>query len=110
VSKVLEDQGHDAETVALFLMRCLFTMFACSPGIELLPQASFHDILQRCEKDPSRFIPMVGQLWEAMDRGDFAYALEKRVRRFNGEFFRTRTVLELGRAEIGELRHAAAAD
>jgi hypothetical protein len=109
VSKALE-QDHDAETVALFLMRCLFTMFACSPGIELLPQASFHDILQRCEQDPSRFVPMIGQLWEAMDRGDFAYALEKRVRRFNGEFFRIRTVPTLGRAEIAELRHAAAAD
>src|SRR4051794_24511129 len=110
VSKALEDQEHDAETVALFLMRCLFTMFACSPGIELLPEASFRDILARCEQDPSIFVPKVGQLWEAMDKGGFAHALEKKVRHFNGEFFRTRTVLKLGRAEIGELRHATAAD
>jgi hypothetical protein len=110
VSKALEDQGHDAEEVAMFLMRCLFTMFACSPGIELLPEHSFRDLLQRCEQDPSRFVHMVGQLWEAMDKGDFAFALEAKVRRFNGEFFRTRTVLPLGREEIGELRRAASAD
>ena len=110
VSKALEDQGHDAEDVAMFLMRCLFTMFACSPGIELLPEHSFRDLLQRCETDPSRFVHMVGQLWEAMDKGEFAFALEAKVRRFNGEFFKTRTVLPLGREEIGELRRAAAAD
>jgi hypothetical protein len=110
VSKALEDQGHDAEEVAMFLMRCLFTMFACSPGIELLPQHSFRTLLQRCEQDPSRFVHMVGQLWEAMDKGDFAFALEAKVRRFNGEFFKTRTVLPLGREEIGELRRAASAN
>jgi hypothetical protein len=85
-------------------------MFACSPGIELLPEHSFRNLLQRCEADPSRFVHMVGQLWEAMDKGDFAFALEAKVRRFNGEFFRTRTVLPLGREEIGELRRAASFD
>jgi hypothetical protein len=110
VSKALEDQGHDPEQVAMFLMRCLFTMFACSPGIELLPEHSFRDLLRRCQDDPSRFVYMVGQLWEAMDTGAFAFALEAKVRRFNGEFFRTRTVLPLDREEIGELRRAASAD
>ncbi|MGE0418089.1 MAG: class I SAM-dependent DNA methyltransferase [Acetobacteraceae bacterium] len=108
VSKALEDQGHPAEAVAMFLMRCLFTMFAQS--VDLLPAGSFHDLLARCEDDPSRLPHMVGQLWEAMDKGDFAYALESKVRRFNGEFFRERTVLPLGREEIGELRRAAAYD
>ena len=110
VSKALEDQGHDAETVAMFLMRCLFTMFACSPGIALLPESGFRDLLTRCEKDPSRFVFMVEQLWEAMDQGKFAFALEAKVRRFNGEFFKTRTVLPLARPEIAELRRAAGFD
>jgi hypothetical protein len=87
-------------------MRCLFTMFAEDVG--LLPEDSFRDLLKRCEQDTSRFQPMVGNLWAAMDTGDFAYALEAKVRRFNGAFFKTRTVLPLGRAEIGELRAAAA--
>jgi hypothetical protein len=108
VSKALEAEHHAPEDVAMFLMRCLFTMFAEDVG--LLPKASFRRLLERCEQDPDRLQPMVGQLWEAMDRGDFAIAIEARVKRFNGEFFKTRTVLPLARAEIGELRQAASYD
>ena len=108
VSRALEEHKYDAEEVAMFLMRCLFTMFAEDVG--LLPKASFRNLLERCEQDPSRLGHMVGQLWEAMDTGDFAYALETKVRRFNGVFFKTRTVLPLGREEIGELRRAASYD
>ncbi len=108
VSKALEADHHRPEDVAMFLMRCLFTMFAEDVG--LLPKASFRNLLERCEQDPDRLQPMVGQLWEAMDRGDFAIAIEARVRRFNGEFFKNRTVLPLRREEIGELRQAASYD
>ena len=86
-------------------MRCLFTMFAEDVG--LLPEKSFRQILKRCEKDTTKFQPIIGQLWEAMDKGEFAHAIEARVRRFNGEFFKTRDVLPLQREEIGELRQAA---
>ncbi len=108
VSKALEAGGHPAEEVAHFLMRCLFTMFAEDVG--LLPEAAFKTVLERCEADTAKFVPMVGQLWEAMDEGGFAYALEARVRKFNGAFFKQRGVLPLGREEIGELRRAAGHD
>ena len=108
VSKALEAANYPAEEVAMFLMRCLFTMFA--EDIGLLPSASFRNLLERCEKDPSRFQPMVGQLWEAMDRGGFAYALETDVKQFNGEFFKSRAAVPLKREEIGELRSAAGYD
>src|SRR3546814_4713697 len=45
-----------------------------------------------------------------MDRGDFAYAIEKKVLRFNGSLFRDAKVFPLGREEIGELRRAAEKD
>jgi hypothetical protein len=105
VSKALEAKKLPPEDVAAFLMRCLFTMFAEDVG--LLPEASFRNVLERCERDTSKFQPMVGQLWEAMDKGEFAYAIEAKVRQFNGEFFKSRNVLPLGREEIGELRQAA---
>jgi SAM-dependent methyltransferase len=108
VSKALEAKGFPPEEVAMFLMRCLFTMFAEDVG--LLPEASFKGVLERCEAEPSKFVPMVGQLWEAMDRGDFAYAIECKVRCFNGAFFKERKVLPLGPEEIGELRRAAGFD
>ncbi len=108
VSKALERGGHKAEEVAMFLMRCLFTMFA--EDVELLPEKSFKSVLQRCEQDPSKLQYMIGQLWEAMDQGGFAFAIESKVKQFNGEFFKTRTVLPLAREEIGELRRAAEND
>ena len=107
VSKTL-DKTYPAEDVALFLMRCLFTMFA--EDVELLPKDSFRKVLERCETDVSKFQPMVGQLWEAMDKGDFAYAIEQKVKRFNGAFFKQRKVLPLATEEIGELKQAAAHD
>jgi hypothetical protein len=108
VSKALEKAKYPPEIVAMFLMRCLFTMFA--EDVALLPEHSFRDLLLKCEADPSKFQHMVQQLWAAMDTGDFAFAIEAKVKRFNGEFFKDRTVLPLGREEIGELRQAATRD
>jgi hypothetical protein len=108
VSRALEKDKHPPEDVAMFLMRCLFTMFA--EDVRLLPQNSFRDLLGKCRDDPEKFPPMVTQLWEAMNTGGFAIALAMRVPQFNGEFFRSRGVLALDRAEIGELYEAARAD
>jgi len=49
-------------------------------------------------------------MWEAMDTGGFAFAIEATVRRFNGYLFKDRTVLRLPREEIGELFQAANAN
>lgn len=108
VSKALEAQEHPPELVAMFLMRCLFTMFA--EDIGLLPDKSFSQVLQRCESDPRKLGPLVGQLWEAMDKGGWAHAIETTVRQFNGQFFSDRTVLPLKKEDIGELRQAATYD
>jgi len=105
VSKGLEARGHNAEDVALFLMRCLFTMFA--EDVELLPRDSFKELLAKCTSEPKKFAPMVQQLWHAMDKGDFAYAIEQTVKRFNGKLFKDAKALELRREEIGELAAAA---
>ena len=85
VSKRLEEAKgkdgknlHDPEAVALFLMRCLFTMFA--EDVELLPKGSFRDVLKKCVDNPSLFPRLVGQLWEAMDTGGFSFALERDIK------------------------------
>ncbi|UGX96773.1 class I SAM-dependent DNA methyltransferase [Bradyrhizobium barranii subsp. barranii] len=105
VSLALEKKNYLATDVAMFLMRCLFTMFAEDVG--LLPEKSFKEILEECEKNPAAFTHDVGQLWEAMNGGGWAHALKKEVKKFNGEFFRNCAALPLGREEIGELRQAA---
>ncbi|MDF2118095.1 class I SAM-dependent DNA methyltransferase [Roseiarcaceae bacterium H3SJ34-1] len=106
VSRTLEAKKYKADRVAMFLMRCLFTMFAEDVG--LLPEKSFKQVLEACEKDPSTFPHDVGQLWEAMDKGGYAHAIRKTVKRFNGEFFKTSEVLPLEKDAISELRNAAA--
>jgi hypothetical protein len=115
VSKFLEDRRnaagrpvHAPDQIALFLMRCLFTMFA--EDVELIPKDSFKGILSRCRENPDLFPRLVGQLWEAMDTGGFAFAIEATVRRFNGYLFKDRTVLPLPKEEIGELFQAANAN
>jgi SAM-dependent methyltransferase len=115
VSKHLEEAKgkggeplYDPEAVALFLMRCLFTMFA--EDVELLPKGSFREVLKKCVDNASLFPRLVSQLWEAMDTGGFAFALEREVKRFNGYLFKNRTVFPLPREEIGELYEAAKAD
>lgn len=105
VTRLLEARGIDPEQVAQFLMRCLFTMFA--EDVELLPKGSFQGVLQKCAADPTKFKPMVSQLWAAMNSGDFAFAIEAQVKRFNGEFFRNPVVLDLKKEEIGELLMAS---
>ncbi|RYX87923.1 MAG: class I SAM-dependent DNA methyltransferase [Bradyrhizobiaceae bacterium] len=108
VSVALEKQSFDPQDVAMFLMRCLFTMFAEDVG--LLPQKSFKLVLEECEKNPEAFVHDVTQLWEAMDLGTWAHALKVKVKKFNGEFFKNHSALPLGKEEIGELRQAASHD
>ncbi len=105
VSLALEKKKYPAQDVAMFLMRCLFTMFAEDVG--LLPEKSFKKVLEDCETNSEAFVHDVGQLWEAMDLGEWAHVLKTKVKKFNGEFFKNREALPLGREEIGELRQAA---
>lgn len=108
VSKSLEARGFEAEQVAMFLMRCLFTMFA--EDVKLLPEGSFTSLLERCIEKPANFTRMVGQLWEKMNTGGFAYGIEADVRKFNGRLFESAIALPLERQEIGELHAAASAN
>lgn len=109
VSKALEARKCDAEDVAHFLMRCLFTMFA--EDTDLLPKGSFCTLLEKSVQDPTHFPHRLKELWRQMETGaEFSHVIEARVRHFNGGLFRDTTVFELGREEIGELLAAARAD
>jgi len=112
VAKALEGAGHDAETVAGFLSRCLFTMFA--EDVELLPRrdgkGAFTLLLESLKDDPAQFVPLVGELWRAMDTGEFSVAIRAALPRFNGKLFKTPLVLPLTREQIGLLIKASSAD
>ena len=60
-------------TWRMFLMRCLFTMFA--EDVELLPEEAFEDVLEECRSKPEQLRADAGELWQAMDSGDFAASI-----------------------------------
>lgn len=107
VSKALERE-HDPEEVALFLMRCLFTMFAEDVG--LIRKDAFKTLLRDCRDDPGSFLPLVSELWQAMDKGEYSTSVRERMKRFNGKLYEDAKVYPLGREEIGELLAAAEHD
>ncbi|MDP2811291.1 MAG: class I SAM-dependent DNA methyltransferase [Rhodocyclaceae bacterium] len=108
VAKSLEAAGHAAETVAGFLTRCLFSMFA--EDVQLIPKGSFTELLKSLKDDPGQFVPLMSALWREMDVGGFSVVLRQVLPRFNGKLFKTPEVLPLTQAQIGLLIEASKAD
>ncbi len=108
LARILEEAGHDPAVVASFLTRCLFTCFAEDVG--LLPVRAFSDLLDSLLQAPEQFAPLVGELWRAMDSGQFSVAIRAALPRFNGKLFKQPEALPLDRVQIELLREAARAD
>ncbi|MGB3308719.1 MAG: DNA methyltransferase [Nodosilinea sp.] len=107
LSRWLEDQGHDPQTTASFLMRCIFTMFA--EDVELLPGEVFTKALRdRWIPNPATFKPEIEQLWQTMNTGG-TFGFE-RVLQFNGSFFQDATAFDLPKAQLEVLLAAAEKD
>lgn len=108
LAKSFERSGYKPESVASFLMRCLFTMFAEDVG--LLPKASFTRLLEGRRGKLDTFPGMLSSLWTAMDRGDFSPILEMKLLRFNGQLFADSEALPVTEAQLELLIEAAKAD
>lgn len=108
LARSLEQAGHDAEAVAQFLMRCLFTMFA--EDVHLLPAHAFRDLLTRHGDQPDTAMRMLAQLWRDMDAGGFSAVLAGDVLRFNGKLFKQPDTLPLDKTQLDLLVEAARAD
>ncbi len=102
------EKKHAPETVADFLMRCLFTMFA--EDVALIPKKGFENLLGRLKEKPQNFAPAVEALWKTMDKGGFDAGLEDTLKRFNGALFQNARALPLEKEEIHELHVAAIRD
>jgi hypothetical protein len=108
VAKALEAAGHAPKSVAAFLSRCLFTMFA--EDIGLLPKRAFADLLARYVTRPDVLARQLEILWRNMDRGEFSPLLETTLLKFNGKLFKDATALPLAREQVELLAAAARAD
>ncbi|MEY8837491.1 class I SAM-dependent DNA methyltransferase, partial [Cribrihabitans sp. XS_ASV171] len=104
----LRSQGHENETVARFLMRCLFSMFA--EDVDLIAKGSFTDLLKRLRGHPEHAAPALQGLWETMNTGGFSQVLMTDLKRFNGGLFADSTALPLDNVQLSLLIEAAEAD
>ena len=108
VSKALEERGFDPGEVAMFLMRCLFTMFVEDVG--LIKDGSFAETLERCAEEPKRFPLDMEHLWKAMDQGGYSPLVGEWLLRFNGKLFKHARAFPLNKSEIELLQKAALSD
>jgi len=94
-----------AEKVALFLMRCLFTMFAEDVG--LLKRDSFSGLLAEYRGQANRLHIALVHLWQQMNEGGFSPVLRDDVLRFNGGLFQNADALEITEDDLNWLIIAA---
>ncbi len=99
------DRHAIAEKVALFLMRCLFTMFAEDVG--LLARSSFNELLRSYKGQAGKIHVVLERLWKDMNRGGFSPELRADVLHFNGGLFRDATAIRINEDELEWLSIAA---
>ena len=109
----LEKQKHHPDVIALFLQRCLFTLFA--EDIGLLPEKAFENLLRRLKDTPRAFTQFITTLWKEMATGtDFSTAIQGeaivKIPHFNGGLFENPSSLPLDSEQINLLLHAATKD
>lgn len=108
LSRWLEQQGHDPQETANFLMRCIFTMFA--EDVELLKGEVFTTMLRdRWIPNPDAFQSEIEELWRVMNTGGTLFGLG-RILQFNGSFFENATAIPLPKEQLEVLYAAAAKD
>lgn len=106
IADSLRRRGMDATTVAHFLDRIVFCLFA--EDVDLLPDMIFTKIAAKAGDDPDRFKKMLEQLFDAMATGgDFGF---EHIRHFNGNLFDDTTALDLTADEVRLIATAAALD
>ena len=102
----LRDRGHEPQTVAHFVNRLVFCMFAEDVG--LLPGNMFTRMLEHARRRPEEFADLARDLFGAMSTGG-RIGFEA-VAWFNGGLFDDDTALPLDREGIETALKAAALD
>ena len=103
----LREGGHDPQTVAHFVNRLVFCMFAEDVG--LLPDQMFRRMLDQARLRPEEFAGYASELFGAMHRQGGRVGFEE-VAWFNGGLFDDDTALPLDRPQVNAVREAAGLD
>ena len=106
VAQALRDRGHDPQTVAHFVNRLVFCMFADDVG--LLPDHMFTRMLRHAQTAPAQFRELAGDLFQVMAFGG-RVGFET-VAWFNGGLFDDADALPLERSDIETVMAASDLD
>lgn len=106
LAKELRIQGHNPETVAHFVNRLVFCMFA--EDVNLLPNEMFKRMLEASARRPDSFLELATKLFAAMRQGGLV-GFEK-VEWFNGGLFDSDDALPLNKGQIRLVLDAAQMD
>ena len=102
------DTAPAADTVADFLIRCLFTMYAEDVG--LLPEKSFTNLLSEIKEDPQQVADSLTALWREMNAGGYSATLRRRIPQFNGRVFANASAIPVSTHRMDRLIEAARCD
>ena len=106
VAQALRERGHDPQTVAHFVNRLVFCMFADDVG--LLPDHMFTRMLRHAQTAPEKFSELAGELFRVMAFGG-RVGFET-VAWFNGGLFDDDAALPLDRSDIKTMLAASDLD
>ena len=106
VAQALRDRGHDPHTVAHFVNRLVFCMFADDVG--LLPGHMFTRMLKQARRTPSHFADLASDLFRVMAYGG-RIGFEA-VDWFNGGLFDDDTALPMEKSDIDTVLTASNLD
>ena len=98
----------DAEAVAGFLSRTLFSMFAEDAG--LIPEGAFTRLLERYTDDLEHLPHALSDFFRKMDEGGYVGEVKETVRRFNGLLFKDTRTPRMDAEQRAALLDAAHAD
>ncbi len=104
----LRDRGHDAQTVAHFVNRLVFCLFA--EDVVLLPNKMFQRVLEHSLSAPEEFQENAELLFAAMASKEIGKVGLEKVEWFNGGLFDDKSALPLEKADVKDLLDAAKLD
>ena len=103
IGRRLQERKHDPRTVAHFLNRLIFCMFAEDAG--LLPNRLFTRMMRHVERDPEGAAAQMRELFGKMHKGGY-FGVE-RIDWFNGGLFDGEDVLPLEVIDLKEIAKTA---
>lgn len=102
--------AHSARAgqTALFIMQCIFAMFADS--VNLIEGRGFLRLLESYRGDAGRFHLGAEDFFRHMDAGGYCLAVRQNIRRFNGGLFKHAAAMPVTETELDTLIAAAQLD